>query len=155
MSINTVFNKTYRCAVCSKPLTDPVSIARGIGPECLLNEENKWKAKWTHIQPDFFCPADFQFRTWEGVVCVLDTQDAKSVTNHIHAVLALIEHDMDIKLSERRIIYRDGAGVWDEVQTCKTDDGRTQFKAFRSLGGIRDMEQAIKIILNEAPTAID
>lgn len=31
--------ETAACSICGKPLTDPISIANGIGPECLANSD--------------------------------------------------------------------------------------------------------------------
>ncbi len=51
--------KEARCIKCGKPLHDPVSIARGMGPECAggARKGGKRNRPGTHTENDFSCTA--------------------------------------------------------------------------------------------------
>jgi len=81
-----------RCAVCSRPLLDAVSVERGIGPDC-------WKRYGTHVDPTR--PAQ-----WEAVMAALDGIEAVADVNP-----TLTPRDAANKLVYRIAIEQDGFAV--------------------------------------------
>lgn len=114
------------CRVCGKPLTDPVSLRLEIGPVCrirlkLLEAENVTRNL-------FSSTADYSRELHGNVVCVIDHDNGRSVTNDVDNVLAGIAAEVT-DLRSHRVIYRDTAGIWDEI--VLNEDGT--FKTFRSI----------------------
>jgi hypothetical protein len=103
------------CNRCKKPLTDPVSIERGIGPEC-------WASKITEGRKEqtgnlFSNCAEF---TWgiDGQVLWLkdsNTSGGKSLTNDMENALAKVQAELDTPINAYLIMYRDSEGIWDRV----------------------------------------
>jgi len=58
--------------------------------------------------------ADFSYEIVNEVVCIIDNDNGKSVTNDAVNVLADIA-GQGVNLAGRRVIYRDTRGVWDEL----------------------------------------
>lgn len=118
--------ETWKCCVCGKPLTDPVSVHLGIGPVCRINLKfNEAKNMTRNL---FSSTADYTYELHGSVVCIIDHDNGMSVTNDIERVLADIQGE-GVPLGAHRVIYRDTMGVWDEV--VLNDDGT--FKAFKSV----------------------
>lgn len=135
------------CTLCRRPLTDPVSIQREMGPEC-----------WAKLHPEDASeslpsiPANRRGRRdrhgtrshWSYIVegafiLVEDQGTGMSVTNDaeevVHALSRLVP------LTGKRILYRDTDGRWDEL----LHTGPT-FTGFAPLGA-PDQATAIAIAL--------
>lgn len=122
------------CNICGKPLTDPVSIKFGIGPICRINL--KIQAAKNRTGNLFNPRAEYSYVVRDGVVCITDHDNGKSVTNDIHAVLDDKSAD-GVDLKAHRVIYLDTYKIWDEVVVI---DGR--FSTFKSLNE-RTLEGAL------------
>jgi len=83
--------------------------------------------------------ADFTWELRGNVVCIVDHDNGRSVTNDVQAVLADIARD-GVNLATHRVIYRDTMGVWDEILLA----GVT-FSAFRSINET-DLSAALRKI---------
>lgn len=131
------------CILCGKSLTDPVSRARGIGPDCASREARYWERS----KPDFFSRCNFDHGSVDGVICVIDNDKTgtQSVTNGVTDVLAILEREYG-SLAGRLIIYRDTAGVWDQIVTAKSSMGTTECREFRRLGE-NDMGRALRAVI--------
>jgi uncharacterized protein YbaR (Trm112 family) len=129
------------CTICGKPLTDPVSIDFGIGPVCRLTLKI---AEAKNRTGSLFSPrAEFSYTIKQGVVCIVDHDNGKSVTNDIHAVLDDIAAD-GVDLGVHRVIYCDSHRIWDEVVLTS---GR--FSTFKSINE-RELGAALAKILGVA-----
>ncbi|MFA0810831.1 DUF6011 domain-containing protein [Microbulbifer epialgicus] len=116
------------CSRCHKPITDPRSIARGMGPQCYINHG---------CQNDLFgsnAPVyDFSVKEVDGkkVLCIVDlytdTSPTVTVTNGAELVLNEIAKKLG-KLPEV-IIYQDTEGEWDRIRASANGD----FKGFSPL----------------------
>lgn len=132
---------TWKCGVCGKPLTDPVSVHLGIGPVCRITLKfNEAKDMTRNL---FSSTADYTYELHGNVVCIIDHDNGMSVTNDIERVLADIKGE-GVPLGSYRVIYRDTMGVWDEV--VLNDDGT--FRAFKSIN-----EQQFDAALAKVQTA--
>lgn len=108
------------CAICHRALSDPASVERGIGPICA----------GTFARPrggDMFNGprSSYEIRQVDGDfvwIVDLDLEGARSVTNDAELVVA----ELAKVYGDRRIIYRDSMGNWDELQ----HDGE-RFTGFR------------------------
>jgi hypothetical protein len=101
-----------KCSICGKRLTDPISIEHGIGPDCRLSLKlNQAKNMTRHL---FNERSDYSYELRGHVVCIVDHDNGKSVTNDIREVLADLTRD-GLDLSRHRVIYRDSLKIWDEV----------------------------------------
>jgi uncharacterized protein YbaR (Trm112 family) len=122
------------CNICGKPLTDPVSLDFGIGPVCRLKLKMQ-EAKNT--TGNLFSPrAEYTYTVQRGVVCIVDHDNGKSVTNDIREVLRDIAGE-GVELATHRVIYRDTHRIWDEVVLLNG-----QFSDFRSLNE-RELDAAL------------
>lgn len=123
------------CGICGKPLTDPVSVQFGVGPVCRINIKLR-EAK--NMTESLFGPrAAFTYELRGNVVCIVDQDEGRSVTNDVENVLADIARD-GVDLREYRVIYRDTLGIWDEIVLTKA--GR--YKTFKSLNA-RELGEAL------------
>lgn len=124
--MNSIACAHFYCCVCGKPLTDPVSVAFGIGPICRINQ----KLQEAHCMNRnlFGSKADFSYEIVAGVVCIVDNDRGMSVTNAVDAVLAEIAA-VGIDVGQHRVIYRDTLRVWDEIVV----DQAGHFVSFKSL----------------------
>ncbi len=101
------------CSICKRPLTDPVSIALGIGPVCRITKKQK-AAKMKQSENLFGSGVDYSFDITGNVLHIKDNNGAVSVTNAIDRVLTEIwESGVDIRA--HNVIYRDSDGIWDGV----------------------------------------
>lgn len=107
--------KSPACRVCHKPLSDPRSLARGMGPKCHVEHGG---------QIDIFLPRPpaYSFHVCEfggkSVLCILDEYDEArptlTVTNGAEYVLA--EVAKSIGALPEIVIYRDSSGRWDRLK---------------------------------------
>ncbi len=83
--------------------------------------------------------ADYSWQMRDGVVCIVGrcTAGYRSVTNDAENVLREIAAS-GVDLRVHRVIYRDSAGVWDELVI----NGFGMFCGFDSLGEV-DLEAAL------------
>jgi hypothetical protein len=104
-----------RCTICSKPLTDAISVELGIGPEC----RRKTKGE-PDQQANMFGGPVYTYELLDGglVLSIIDNATyERTVTNAIEYVLATIKKELgDIP---PHVMYRDSYGVWDGVAVSK------------------------------------
>jgi hypothetical protein len=100
------------CRCCGKALTDSLSVELGIGPVCRITAKTK-EAK--DMNGNLFSNrADYDYTVEDGVVCIVDNDNGKSVTNDADAVIEdLVAAGID--LAAHLVIYRDTMGVWDQL----------------------------------------
>lgn len=100
-----------KCKFCHKKLTDALSVDLGLGPVCRLNLKIAEPTR-----RDFFnlgTRACYDYEIVDGVVCIVDNDRGKSVTNDANKVIADLCNDgIDLSMP---IIYRDTMGVWDRM----------------------------------------
>ncbi|QJD79517.1 DUF6011 domain-containing protein [Spirosoma rhododendri] len=110
------------CSVCGKPLTDPVSIEKGSGPECAGKQKRTELAYRTGNL--FANRADYSWGLEGAVIWIEDNNGPKSVTNDMDAVLTDICHELREEVNYKLVMYRDSRGVWDavscNVQICES-----------------------------------
>ncbi len=96
------------CTVCSRPLSDHVSMSVGMGPICRQNAGPP-------IEDLFNSRSDFEATVEGDIVLVVDLDlGGKSVTND--AVLVIQDLIVRGILADyRRVIYRDSMGLWSEI----------------------------------------
>lgn len=89
--------------------------------------------------------AAYTFSIVDGVVCIIDEDGSRSVTNDAEAVIAdLVRKGLDVAFMP--VIYRDTEGTWDQLVV---EDGR--FDGFRLLGET-DRDRAIERAKEFQPT---
>lgn len=103
------------CNICGKPLTDPVSVERGIGPECYGSQKRREHADKTG---NLFAPprADYTWGVDGHVLWIIDNDNGKSVTNDIEFVLGDIFEAIGQDLFSKLVMYRDSRKIWDGVR---------------------------------------
>jgi hypothetical protein len=129
------------CRVCGRTLTDPVSKAAGIGPDCAVEQTAARVFKRPHEEETPMEPrCKFSVELTQEVICVIDRLDPVSVTNDAEAVIEWLgENGFDLGLP---VIYRDSMGYWDELRVAQ---GR--FAGFVGLGKtITDRDEAVAAI---------
>lgn len=67
--------------------------------------------------------------TEDGIICITDQDQGRTVTNDIHNVLADISQEENRPLSGMKVIYRDSSGCWDQVELTPAGE----FRDFRSV----------------------
>lgn len=108
------------CNRCGKDLTDPVSIQRGIGPEC-------WKKRLEGDRNEksgnlFGNRAEYTWGIDGNILWLKDNgTHGRSLTNDLENCLAEIQAEIDQPLNAYHIIYRDSEGDWDGVTFTKFD----------------------------------
>lgn len=136
------------CAICGKELTNPRSIERGIGPDCLSkvgtpNIELKKRMR------DMFQGNEprFTYSAMNGVIVITDLYDpaypTMTVTTGIDGVISNIVKESFGKpeiIDKIPVIYRDTSGDYDMVMTVGG-----KFSQIVSLGGVTDLNKAIKL----------
>jgi len=96
------------CIRCNRPLTNPASILAGIGPVCAARRAIEDRGVAGVVRSKFRL-----VRVDEDIVWIEDIgTDCCSVTNDAEAVVAALSAEY----GDRRIIYRDSMGAWDELQ---------------------------------------
>jgi len=85
--------------------------------------------------------ADYSYTVEHGVICVIDNDNGKSVTNDAEGVIADLAA-AGVDLAHTPVIYRDTLGVWDQLLVANG-----QFAAFKSINE-RDKDDAIATILH-------
>ncbi len=140
---------TPACAVCSRPLTNPISIIRGIGPQCAAEYIATQRANAN--EPDLFTQAPIYMLDLIGGVLVIDDLSgdtpAPSVTNSIALVMADIR--AKVPAIPRNIVYRDTDGRWDRIEH---NNGRfLRFAALHNRANISTAKQATAAALGLKP----
>ena len=115
--------QTVICDKCQRPLKNPISIARGLGPQCY----GAYQAEQNRQGTRFSNPAeqsDYTYRVTNDPVLVIIDLDkgGMSITNNMAAVVTNIAADMgvDYRLLAMPIIYRDSMGEYDGVHLHDT-----------------------------------
>ena len=71
----------------------------------------------------------------EGVIALVDCAGERTITEDIHSVIFDLQVRIDI--GERRIVYRDSAGIWDEIVLNQHGDfAEVNMLAERHLGQV-------------------
>lgn len=100
------------CICCGRVLTDPVSIAAGIGPVCAMTaKEAELASRNGHL-----FRAEYRVRVDAGVIVIEDLDRGRTVTNDAEAViadLARVGHDLTLP-----VMYRDSSGIWDGMEVA-------------------------------------
>jgi len=107
------------CYYCKKPLTDPVSVERGVGPECWANKLLSDRKERTGNL--FSNCADFSWGIDGQVIWLKDnnTSGGRSLTNDKENALSRIQGELDTPINGYLITYRDSDGIWDRVIITK------------------------------------
>jgi hypothetical protein len=102
---------TTNCIRCNRPLRNPASVQNGMGPVCASKDAAKRRLE---NQPAGILSAQFAvMQVTAECVWIVDTgRECRSVTNDAEAVVASLAE----QYGERRIIYRDTDGNWDELK---------------------------------------
>lgn len=133
------------CAICGKPLSDPISVTRGIGPECAIKYKQKELADKTGNV--FVSRADFTWGLDGLVLWIKDHDNGKSVTNDMEAVLTDIACELGEEVHDLLIMYCDTRNIWDGVtarfQICENEG------TFRHNGRRADVSGVDFFSLNE------
>lgn len=131
-----------KCRICHRPLSDPESIALGVGPICRMTGKNAQAG-----QLDIFKTQKSRFDvvSFNNVICITDegsvgTKAHMSVTNDVHRVLKDVFDRRGYSI-KKRVIYRDSRMIWDEIVH---EGGR--FLHFAHLGVKEDVWEAIAAI---------
>ncbi len=108
------------CTHCGKPLTDPISIQRGIGPDCWRNRLDQDRTRNGNL---FGNQADFSWGIDGKILWLKDNGGpGRSLTNDMENALARIQAELDqTPINGYTIIYRDSEGVWDGVRLTRFD----------------------------------
>lgn len=103
------------CSRCHRPLTDPVSVAAGMGPVCRAKEGIVAAGAASHAGAARGPAGRARWTFWlEGRFVLLEDQGgAVSVTNDAERVV--LELASRCPLEGRRVLYRDSMGRWDEL----------------------------------------
>lgn len=95
------------CMECGRGLKEPASVERGMGPVCAA----KYAARRSSSRDMFTADYDV-VKVAEDMVWIVDLDRGnRSVTNDAERVVA----ELAKQYGERRIIYRDSMGRWDEL----------------------------------------
>ncbi|GAB2571995.1 DUF6011 domain-containing protein [Spirosoma areae] len=108
-----------RCRICGKLLTDPVSVERGIGPECAGKYKRSEHADKTGNL--FAHRAEYSWGVDGHILWIQDEEGAKSVTNDIEFVMGDIFDAIGQQLFNKLIMYRDSMHIWDGVRLANRD----------------------------------
>lgn len=106
-----------RCRKCGKTLTNPVSIEIGMGAICRMS--NKLMDKNEKTENMFASRSEYDYKLDGNIIAIEDRKGMKSVTNDIENVLSDImklENTNSAFFTDKRIIYKDSDGIWDEVR---------------------------------------
>ena len=107
------------CRICGKPLTDPVSVERGISPECGGKfKRGKHKDQTGNL---FAQRAEYDWGVDGHILWIQDRNGMKSVTNDIEFVLGDIFDSIEKELFKKLIMYRDSMGIWDGIRLANRD----------------------------------
>ena len=87
----------------------------------------------------FAACADYSYTVEDGVVCIIDNDNGRSVTNDAEAVIQdLVKAGLD--LTSLPVIYRDTCGVWDQLAV-----ENQAFCGFRSLHEMNKEAAKVKV----------
>lgn len=110
----------HNCNICGKPLTDPISIKRGMGPDC-------WASRIANSRADktanlFSNQANYSWGIDDTILWLKDNGGpGRSLTNDMENALARIQAELDKPINAFTIIYLDSDGCWDGVRLTKFD----------------------------------
>lgn len=108
------------CNRCGKELTDPVSVRRGIGPEC-------WKARNLGERSEkslniFGNRAEYTWGIDGNILWLKDIgQHCRSLTNDMENAMAEIQGQIEQPINAFTIIYKDSEGTWDGITITRFD----------------------------------
>ncbi len=123
------------CRICDMPIAETNTVKLGMGAFCRVNRENTKVAR-----PDLCyrrLRACYDYEIVDGVVCIVDNNRSRSVTNDAAGVIRdLIADGVDLLILP--VIYLDTFGSWDMMVVTNG-----YFAGFRSINK-RDREAAIK-----------
>jgi len=106
------------CYKCHKPLTDPISVARGIGPDCWAQSKHQDRKDKSNL----FGGANYSWGIDGQILWLKDNGGpGRSLTNDLENALARIQSEIEQPINTLKIIYRDSEGVWDGVRLTKFD----------------------------------
>lgn len=88
--------------------------------------------------------ADYSYTAEAGVVCIVDHDTGRSVTNDAHNVIQDLV-DAGIDVNSMPVIYRDSQGIWDQLIV-----NGTRFDTFKS---INEKDKAAAIVKAKAAFA--
>ncbi|MCJ2040848.1 DUF6011 domain-containing protein [Methylobacterium sp. J-059] len=137
------------CRICGKPLSDPMSVELGVGPVCRVTSKLR---EVDGRQQDLFGNerSSYTFEIRGDVVCVTDLDlGGRSVTNDVDRVIEDLVECLGT-LKGKRVIYRNSAGVWDEIKVSEHD----LCAGFRAVAE-RDLDAALLKLAREAARAPD
>lgn len=119
------------CGICGRPLTNPASVAAGIGPVCAGKGHgiiNKGEIEMKG--------ANYTVSEQAVAIVVEDLNTGRSVTNSADEVIEdLRARGLDLT---KPVIYRDTMGQWDMLRVA---EGR--FAGFVPLGGAKTFPEAV------------
>ncbi len=116
-----------RCRRCHRALSNPAAVAAGIGPICAAKESaelfNRAPRPFGVVRAQYLVRRVTPEAVWiedVGRECISVTNDAEAVVDALAA-----------EYGDRRIIYRDSMGAWDEL--------RHSGRSFTGFAPARDM----------------
>lgn len=98
------------CSVCGRELTDPVSVARGIGPECIMGVKSDMLGQ----RSLFATRAKYDYRIKSNTIVMRDLGGGMSLTNDMENAIQELSEALG-GLDGYQIMYRDSFGMWDGV----------------------------------------
>jgi hypothetical protein len=107
------------CYICNKPLSDPISVKLGIGPDCRKSLGISGRNKENNI---FGNRAEYSWGIDGKILWLKDNgQHCRSLTNDLENCLVEIQSQIDNLLIDYTIVYKDSDDGWDGVQITKFD----------------------------------
>jgi len=106
------------CTHCGKQLTDPVSILRGIGPDCWRKRLDEGRTRNGNL---FGNHAEFTWGIDANILWLKDNGGpGRSLTNDMENALVRIQAELDqTPINAYTIVYMDSDGVWDGVRLTR------------------------------------
>lgn len=109
---------TATCYNCHKPLSDPISVQRGIGPDCWAQRTDADRKDKSNL----FGGSDYSWGIDGDILWLKDNGGpGRSLTNDMENALARIQTETDRPLNTFTIIYRDSDGAWDGINLKRFD----------------------------------
>jgi hypothetical protein len=110
--------KTRACRVCGRPLTDPASVAAGVGPICGGKGGRQHEPRERNGGASGFdlFRSTYSWTDDGRVVAIIDSGIGKSVADDAEMVIAELVA-AGVLVDQREIIYRDTTGTWDRILT--------------------------------------
>jgi len=110
-----------KCSTCKKPLSDPQSVLRGIGPVCWAERLKKYREEKTSNL--FGNRAEFSWGIDGKNLWIKDNgTTCRSLTNDMENALVLIQIELgNQSIAYYDIVYKDSDGFWDGVKIIRFD----------------------------------